>query len=131
VLASLFFDSCHSLHGSPSRRHYPCLAMIYPRQYEVSKHHSEMEPRWKTAMAKASYDRIESAEKRRLPLVEALKSHAAASYWKRPATLKQCGIGLLLVAVLVAATLRYSGASGHGEQCTTTLNQGALHTICK
>ncbi|WP_025599559.1 hypothetical protein [Burkholderia sp. WSM2230] len=97
----------------------------------LAKHHKEESAEWRTSMIASAYDRLKTAEDRGTPLIEQLKSHAAASYWKRPATLKQCCVGLLCVALLVGATVRYSGGSEHGEQCTTTLDQGAQHTVCK
>jgi hypothetical protein len=97
----------------------------------LAKHHKEELPEWRTTLIANAYDRIKSAEDRGIPLVENLKRHAAAPYWRRPATLKPCGIGLLLVAVLVVATIHYSGASERVERCTTTLDHGALQTVCK
>lgn len=99
--------------------------------FTLAKHHGVESAEWRTSMIASAYDRLKSAEDRGTPLIEQLKRHAAASYWKRAATLKQCGVGLLCVAVLVGATIRYSGASEPRQQCTTMLDQGALHTVCK
>lgn len=99
--------------------------------HTLSKHHTDRDQDWLVAMITSCNTCITNAEDKGVPLVERLKGHAAASYLKRPSTIKQCAIGLLLVAVLVVATISYSGGSERGEQCTTTLDHGALHTVCK
>uniref|UniRef100_C6BL20 Uncharacterized protein n=2 Tax=Ralstonia pickettii TaxID=329 RepID=C6BL20_RALP1 len=97
----------------------------------LSKHHTDRDQDWRVAMIRSCNTCITIAEDKAAPLVESLKCHAAASYLKRSSTIKQCGIGLLLLAVLVVATIRYPGGSERGEQCTTTLDYGALHTVCR
>ncbi|MEZ0191021.1 hypothetical protein AB9X41_17515 [Ralstonia solanacearum] len=99
--------------------------------HQLSKHHEGRDADWQISAINGCLFAITNAEKKGALLIESLKRHAAASYWKRPATIKQCVIGLLLVAVLVVATIRYSGTSERDAQCTTTLDHGALHTVCK
>lgn len=99
--------------------------------HQLSKHHGTMGDGWQISIVDSCLSAIDRAEKNGVPLVDGLKHHAAASYWKRPATMKQCVVGLLLVMVLVVATIHYSGTPERGEQCTTTLDNGALHTACK
>ena len=99
--------------------------------HQLSKHHEARNADWQVGAISGCLFAIGNAEQKGATLVENLKRHAAASYWRRPATLKQCAVGLVLVAILIGLTVHYSGASEHGEQCTTTIDHGALHTVCK
>ncbi|MBB4515830.1 hypothetical protein [Paraburkholderia fungorum] len=97
----------------------------------LAKHSNEESADWRATLIENAYERIKCAEERGVPLIENLKRHAAKSYWMRPSTLKQCAVGLACIAALVGATVRYGSAPERGQQCTTTLDQGALHTVCK
>jgi hypothetical protein len=121
---------------------YPALAKGVAYTYEnirafrsalhqVSKHHEGRDADWQVSAIGGCLFAIGNAEETGAPVVESLKSHAVASYWRRPATLKQCAVGLILVAILVGSTVHYSSASEHGTNCTTTLDHGALHTVCR
>ncbi|KWC67485.1 hypothetical protein [Burkholderia ubonensis] len=98
----------------------------------LSKHQAEFGVDWRTSLAKSCTTAIERAEDRGRPLVERLKRHAKASYWHRPATLKQCAAGLILVAALLVAAMRVSGPTA-STNCTTAFDhaQGVLSTVCK
>ncbi|RDK04477.1 hypothetical protein [Paraburkholderia lacunae] len=100
--------------------------------HQLSKHHEEMNAGWRVAMVKACADRIKSAETVGVPLVEKLKHHAAASYWRRPETRHQ-GITVLLfvAAFMFGANLHHTGSSESKTDCTATDDHGVLHMVCK
>jgi hypothetical protein len=96
----------------------------------LSKHHVEFGPGWRTSMVSGCVEAIEQAEDRGKPLVERLKLHAKASYWRRPATVKQCVAGIIVVAVLVVVAIRLSGPTT-STNCTTVFDHanGVLSTV--
>ncbi|TDN69078.1 hypothetical protein [Paraburkholderia sp. BL10I2N1] len=97
----------------------------------LSKHHGGMSANWRVDVVNLAIAEIEKVETIVTPLFDSLTRYADACYWKRRATLLQGGACLLLVAILIALTAHSPGTSEHGEQCTTTLDHDALHTVCK
>ncbi|KVW35340.1 hypothetical protein [Burkholderia ubonensis] len=100
----------------------------------LSKNHGAMPVDWKVAIITNCINTIERAEKRGGPLIQHLKEHAAASYWKRPATIKQCVfVALFFATFMFGASLYGARAAATGTNCTTVFDhdKGTLHTVCK
>ncbi|WP_080413942.1 hypothetical protein [Burkholderia ubonensis] len=98
----------------------------------LSKNHTTFSVGFRTSLAQGCMVAIARAEDRGKPLVERLKRHANASYWCRPATVKQCAAGLILVVALLVAVMRVSGPTA-STNCTTAFDhaKGVLSTVCK
>lgn len=97
----------------------------------LARHHKEESPEWRITLISNAYDRIKSADDRGIPLIDNLKRHATASYARRPATIKQCSFVAIVLAAMIWAFIHYAGAAEHRINCTTMLDKGALHTVCR
>lgn len=97
----------------------------------LSKHHKENNANWRSTIIRNAKACMERAENRGKPLVESLKKHAAASYWARPATIKQIALVAIVLGLMVWAFIHYANGSDHELKCATTFDNGTFTTACK
>jgi hypothetical protein len=99
--------------------------------HHLFKHQKTQEPVWRVAVIEGGAKRLKAGEARSGPLIQELIRHSEGSYWSRPEARRGIAVGIALIVCLIASVIFSSRETSHGEQCTTTLDQGALHTTCK
>lgn len=98
----------------------------------LSKHHQQMPQAWREGLVRSARDRLDSAAEKGPKLLNDLTAHAKQSYWRHSAIPKWAAT-LAAVVIIGFGTwaVIHTHEPNHVQQCTTTLDPGALHTVCK